>query len=283
MKSPVNYVNGFQEYLKRIGDYEIYTPEQEIQAFQKMEAGDPDARNDIINHNLKLVVAIAKKYKCTGLGLIDLIQEGSFGLMAAVDKFDYKLGYRFSTYATYWIKQAITKAIINKTRAIRLPAHINDRLYKIKKIERQLSLELNREPTVEEIAEKMGISAQEVKDIQDIGLNTLSLDTPVGDEEDDCIMDFVEDTHFESPSKALAKIDLKEQLLKVMDSLEPREKTVLIKRYGLETEEPMTLEEIGEEMGLSRERIRQIEEKALRKMRNPIRSEQLKIYMADAA
>jgi len=283
MKSPVNYVNGFQEYLKRIGDYEIYTPEQEIQAFQKMEAGDPDARNDIINHNLKLVVAIAKKYKCTGLGLIDLIQEGSFGLMAAVDKFDYKLGYRFSTYATYWIKQAITKAIINKTRAIRLPAHINDRLYKIKKVERQLSLELNREPTVEEIAEKMGISAQEVKDIQDIGLNTLSLDTPVGDEEDDCIMDFVEDTHFESPSKALAKIDLKEQLLKVMDSLEPREKTVLIKRYGLETEEPMTLEEIGEEMGLSRERIRQIEEKALRKMRNPIRSEQLKIYMADAA
>lgn len=284
MNMPVNYVNGLQDYLKKIGEYEIYTPEEEQEMFKRLAAGDKNAREEIINRNLKLVVAIAKKYKgWSGLSFTDLIQEGSFGLMAAVDKFDYKLGYKFSTYAVYWIKQSITKAMVNKGRVVRLPAHIVGLINKVKKAERALALELDKEPTEEQIGERLGISAQEVKDALEMNLVALSLDTPIGDEEEDTILDFIEDKAFESPIERVAKEDLKEQLLKVMDSLESREKTVLIKRYGLEDGEPMTLDEIGKELNLSRERIRQIEEKALRKMRNPIRSEQLKIYMADAA
>lgn len=279
----LNTINDVQTYLKQIGEYELLTDEQEKELFKRLAAGEENIKEEIINRNLKLVVAIAKKYKGCGLQFMDLIQEGAFGLMAAVDKFNVDLGYKFSTYATYWIRQAITKAIINKSRAIRLPAHMNDRLSKVKQTERALAIELNREPTIEEIANRLQLEPQEVKDIFDMSQMLISLDAPIGDEDDGTIGEFIEDTHFVSPTAAMAQKDLKEQLLKVMDSLEEREKEVLIKRYGILTEEPMTLEEVGKEMGLSRERIRQIEEKALRKMRNPIRSEQLKIYMADAA
>ena len=282
MKQKVNEVNGLQEYLKTIGQYNTYTLEEEQKAFQSLAAGDPLAREDITNHNFKLVVAIAKKYKGkSALSFVDLIQEGSLGLMAAIDKFDYTLGYKFSTYATYWIKQSIVRAIVDKGRAIRLPAHINDKLLKVKKVERELTSELGYSPSNEEIGNKLGISAQEVQDIYDMSMNTLSLDTPVSDDEEVVMSDMIEDTHFTSPTENVAQIDLKEQIMKVLDSLEPREKEVIIRRYGLIDDEPLTLEEVGDLLGLSRERIRQIEEKALRKLRNPIRSSQLKAYMAE--
>ena len=276
-------INDIQTYLRQIGEYEILSEDEEKKLFQELKAGNSAARDEIIDRNLKLVVAIAKKYKGSGLQFMDLIQEGAFGLMAAVDKFNVDLGYKFSTYATYWIRQAITKAIINKGRAIRLPAHINDKYYKLRQTEKLLSNELGREPKIEELADRLHMDVLEVKNLFDMGQYLISLDTPVSEEDDDCLIDFVEDKHFVSPAAAVAKMDLKEQLFKVMDSLEEREKEVLIKRYGLLDGEPMTLEEIGKDMNLSRERIRQIEEKALRKMRNPIRSNQLKVYMEELA
>lgn len=284
MKNTANCINGIQEYLKSIGEYELLTADEEKQMFQKLREGNEDFRTELIQRNLKLVVAIAKKYKgWCGLSFNDLIQEGNFGLMTAVDKFDYTLGYKFSTYATYWIKQAISKAIVEKGRSIRLPAHIVDKVSKVKKAEKALAQELGRHPSEEEIANRLSISALEVKDIIEMSQMTMSLDMPVTDDDEDCLVDFIEDKKFETPTQHMAKVDLKEQLLKVMRSLDEREQKVLIKRYGLEDGEPMTLEEIGQEMNLSRERIRQIEEKALHKLRNPVRSASLKIYMADAA
>lgn len=275
-------INGLQAYLRSIGNYELLDAETELELFKKYkEENDIAAKEQLINSNLKLVVYVAKKYKGTDLGLLDLIQEGNFGLIAAIDKFDYTLGYKFSTYATYWIKQAISRAIVNKNRPIRLPAHIVEKYNKIKKAEKDLLQEKQIGVSVEAIAAHLQWEVQEVQDIYDKVQTCVSLDTPIGDDGEDTLGDFIEDSHFESPSAAAVKKDLKHSLMKVMDSLEEREKKVLIYRYGLEDEEPKTLEEIGVLFNLSRERIRQIEEKALRKLRNPIRSEQLKIYLAD--
>ena len=278
-----NYVNGLQEYLRKVGEYEIYTPEEEKEAFMKYRAGDAALKEEIINRNLKLVVSIAKKYKYNGIAFIDLIQEGNMGLMTAIDKFNPDKGFKFSTYATYWIRQSIVKAIINKGRDIRLPAHMNDKLSKIKKVQAKLAAENKKEPTIEEIAAEMQMEPEEIQSLLEISQKVISLDTPVGDDTDSTLVDFVENFRFEAPAEKVAKEDLRDQLLTIMDSLEEREREVLIKRYGLLTGEPMTLEEVGKSMDLSRERIRQIEEKALRKMRNPIRSEKLKVYMTEMA
>lgn len=277
-----NTVNGLQEYLKSIGQYEIFTPEEEKEAFKKFKDGDAAIKEEIINRNLKLVVSIAKKYRNSGISFLDLIQEGSIGLINAIEKFDIEKGYKFSTYATWWIKQSIFKAMVDKSRGIRLPAHIYEKVKKIKALQSKLTLENGKEPEAEDIAKIMGLDVLEVKSLLEVSQNSISLDTPVGDEDDTTLLDFVEDYRFESPSNNIDNIDLREQLYKVMDSLEPREKEVLIKRYGLEEgSDAMTLDEVGKTMNLSRERIRQIEEKALRKLRNPIRSEKLKPYMAD--
>jgi RNA polymerase primary sigma factor len=277
-------INDIQTYLKQVGEYPLLTEDEEKKLFLKYkETKDEKIREELVNRNLKLVISIAKKYKGTKLNFMDLVQEGNFGLMAAIDKYNVELGYKFSTYATYWIRQAISKALVDKNKIVRLPAHIVNKISKMRQTEMQLATELNRTPSIEEIANRMQVLPQEVMDLKDINLEALSLDIPVGQDEDGTLGDFIEDYKTKSPSKEAEKLDLKEQLLSVMDSLDPREKEVLIKRYGLITEEPLTLEETGAAMGLSRERIRQIEEKALRKMRNPIRSNQLKIYIAEMA
>ena len=266
-------------YLREIGKVYLLTPEEEVDLAKRVEAGDPGAKNDLVAANLRLVVSIAKKYIGRGMLFLDLIQEGNLGLIRAVEKFDYRKGYKFSTYATWWIRQAITRAIADQARTIRIPVHMVETINKLIRVSRQLVQRLGREPTAEEIAREMEIMPDKVEEIQRIAQEPVSLETPIGEEEDSQLGDFLEDKDIPSPEDAAASQLLREQLEEMLDDLSDREREVLRLRFGLEDGHPYTLEEVGRRFGVTRERIRQIEAKALRKMRHPSRSKKLRDFL----
>ena len=263
-------------YLKEIGKVPLLTAEEEKELAMKMEAGDMEAKKRLAEANLRLVVSIAKRYVGRGMLFLDLIQEGNLGLIKAVEKFDYRKGYKFSTYATWWIRQAITRAIADQARTIRIPVHMVETINKLIRVQRQLLQELGREPYPEEIAEKMGLPVERVREIQKISQEPVSLETPIGEEEDSHLGDFIQDDNVPVPAEAAAFTLLKEQLVEVLGTLTEREQKVLCLRFGLEDGRARTLEEVGKEFDVTRERIRQIEAKALRKLRHPSRSRKLK-------
>ena len=266
-------------YLKEIGKVPLLTAEEEKELAMKMEAGDMEAKKRLAEANLRLVVSIAKRYVGRGMRLLDLSQEGNLGLIKAVEKFDYRKGYKFSTYATWWIRQAITRAIADQARTIRIPVHMVETINKLIRVQRQLLQELGREPYPEEIAEKMGLPVERVREIQKISQEPVSLETPIGEEEDSHLGDFIQDDNVPVPAEAAAFTLLKEQLVEVLGTLTEREQKVLCLRFGLEDGRARTLEEVGKEFDVTRERIRQIEAKALRKLRHPSRSRKLKDYL----
>ncbi len=266
-------------YLKEIGKVPLLSAEEEIELAKRMEAGDEEAKQKLAEANLRLVVSIAKRYVGRGMLFLDLIQEGNLGLIKAVEKFDYRKGYKFSTYATWWIRQAITRAIADQARTIRIPVHMVETINKLIRVSRQLLQELGREPQPEEIAEVMDIPVERVREILKISQEPVSLETPIGEEEDSHLGDFIPDDNMPVPADAAAFTLLKEQLNEVLDTLTEREKKVLTLRFGLEDGRARTLEEVGKEFNVTRERIRQIEAKALRKLRHPSRSRKLKDYM----
>lgn len=266
-------------YLKEIGRVPLLTAEEEIELAKRMEAGDENAKRRLAEANLRLVVSIAKRYVGRGMLFLDLIQEGNLGLIKAVEKFDYTKGYKFSTYATWWIRQAITRAIADQARTIRIPVHMVETINKLIRVSRQLLQELGREPVPEEIATVMEIPVERVREIMKIAQEPVSLETPIGEEEDSHLGDFIPDEDAPAPSEAASFILLKEQLEEVLETLTPREEKVLRLRFGLDDGRTRTLEEVGQEFGVTRERIRQIEAKALRKLRHPSRSKKLKDYL----
>ncbi len=266
-------------YLKEIGKVPLLTPDEELELAKKMEEGDETAKKRLSEANLRLVVSIAKRYVGRGMQFLDLIQEGNLGLIKAVEKFDYSKGYKFSTYATWWIRQAITRAIADQARTIRIPVHMVETINKLIRVQRQLLQEYGREPLPEEIAKEMGMPVERVREIQKISQEPVSLETPIGEEEDSHLGDFVEDDHVPTPSEAAAYTLLKEQLAEVLDTLTEREQRVLRLRFGLDDGKTRTLEEVGKEFNVTRERIRQIEAKALRKLRNPSRSRKLRDFL----
>ena len=269
-------------YLKSIGKVPLLKTEQEKEIAKRIQAGDQDAKDELIEANLRLVVAIAKKYVGRGLQFLDLIQEGNLGLVKAVDKFDYTKGFKFSTYATWWIRQAITRAIADQARTIRIPVHMVETINKLTRVQRQLVQELDREPTAEEIAERLGnISAEKVREIQKISMEPVSMETPIGEEDDSHLGDFIEDKHALSPDEYATNELLKDEINNVLMMLTERERKVIQLRFGLIDGRARTLEEVGQMFGVTRERIRQIEAKALRKLRHPSRSRKLKDYMVD--
>ena len=266
-------------YLKEIGKVPLLSAEEEIELAKKMEQGDENAKKRLAEANLRLVVSIAKRYVGRGMLFLDLIQEGNLGLIKAVEKFDYRKGYKFSTYATWWIRQAITRAIADQARTIRIPVHMVETINKLIRVSRQLLQELGREPTPEEIAEEMDMSVDRVREILKISQEPVSLETPIGEEEDSHLGDFIQDDNVPVPADAAAFTLLKEQLVEVLGTLTEREQKVLRLRFGLDDGRARTLEEVGKEFNVTRERIRQIEAKALRKLRHPSRSRKLKDYL----
>ena len=266
-------------YLKEIGRVPLLSADEEIALAKRMEAGDEEAQKELAEANLRLVVSIAKRYVGRGMLFLDLIQEGNLGLIKAVEKFDYNKGYKFSTYATWWIRQAITRAIADQARTIRIPVHMVETINKLIRVSRQLLQQLGREPSPEEIAEAMEISVERVREIMKIAQEPVSLETPIGEEEDSHLGDFIEDQDAPAPAEAASFMLLKEQLEEVLDTLTEREERVLRLRFGLDDGRARTLEEVGQNFGVTRERIRQIEAKALRKLRHPSRSRKLKDFL----
>ena len=266
-------------YLKEIGKIPLLSLEEEIELAKRMELGDEAAKKRLAEANLRLVVSIAKRYVGRGMQFLDLIQEGNLGLIKAVEKFDYTKGYKFSTYATWWIRQAITRAIADQARTIRIPVHMVETINRLIRTSRQLLQELGREPQPEEIAEKMELPVERVREIMKISQEPVSLETPIGEEEDSHLGDFIQDDHVTIPADAAAYTLLHEQLMEVLETLTEREQKVLRLRFGLDDGHPRTLEEVGREFNVTRERIRQIEAKALRKLRHPSRSKKLRDYL----
>ena len=266
-------------YLKDIGKIPLLTPERETELAERSVMGDKQAKNELVRANLRLVVSIAKKHIGKGMFLLDLIQEGNLGLMKAVEKFDYRKGFKFSTYATWWIRQAISRAIADQARTIRIPVHMVETIHKVSRTTRQLLQELGREPTTQEIADRLETTEEKIREILKIAQDPVSLETPVGEEEDSHLGDFVEDNESPTPSETASYSLLREQLHAVLMTLSPREAEVIRLRYGLYNGRPLTLEEVGQRFNITRERIRQIEAKALRKLRYPLRSKPLRDYL----
>ena len=266
-------------YLKEIGKVPLLSAEEEIELAKRMENGDQEAKKRLAEANLRLVVSIAKRYVGRGMLFLDLIQEGNLGLIKAVEKFDYRKGYKFSTYATWWIRQVITRAIADQARTIRIPVHMVETINKLIRVSRQLLQELGREPTPEEISEEMGMPVDRVREILKISQEPVSLETPIGEEEDSHLGDFIQDDNVPVPAEAASFTLLREQLVEVLGTLTEREQKVLRLRFGLDDGRARTLEEVGKEFNVTRERIRQIEAKALRKLRHPSRSRKLKDYL----
>ena len=268
-------------YLKEIGQIKLLSMDEELKLADRILEGDESAKSELAEANLRLVVSIAKRYVGRGMLFLDLIQEGNIGLMKAVDKFDVTKGYKFSTYATWWIRQAITRAIADQARTIRVPVHMVETINKLARIQRQMTLELNREPSEDELAKKMGLPVEKIREIYKISQDPVSLETPIGEEDDSHLGDFVPDEHNMSPEDYATNELLKDEISEVLQTLTEREEKVIRLRFGLEDGKSRTLEEVGQMFGVTRERIRQIEAKALRKLRHPSRSRKLKDYMGD--
>ena len=275
----INIDDPVRMYLKEIGKVPLLTPQEEVEIATRMANGDEEAKHQLAEANLRLVVSIAKRYVGRGMLFLDLIQEGNLGLIKAVEKFDYEKGYKFSTYATWWIRQAITRAIADQARTIRIPVHMVETINKVIRVSRQLLQELGHDPSAEEIAEEMNMGVDKVRDILKIAQEPVSLETPIGEEEDSHLADFIPDEDASEPAEAASFSLLKEQLMEVLGTLTPREEKVLRLRFGLEDGRTRTLEEVGKEFNVTRERIRQIEAKALRKLRHPSRSKKLRDFL----